>query len=827
MALFGGKKSLLEGLLANAWASPEEKDELLRQLRANPPKGAELVPLLWHGDPAVRKLGAILFLERADGAATGRLLQELATRPPAARTPLLPILGRLQIEVLRATLDELIQNGAPEVRKSVWELALATPEPLRAAYLRRALSEAPAALRLKAMQEWISGGATEENLDLLLTIAGDKDRQMGLMALEALRSVQHPKVLALMLERLAEGNGSDQAVASAYLQTSDHGDARKLQGSLLEALTRGNRNTRKAAIETLLQSNDSHTVTLAVLRRCGGLPGWRRKQILESVAGAGSRILDAAVGLMKHDEPLVRHGAIMMVADGFQDPSLVEPFCRLLGDEDWWLRVTACQALGRLVDERSVPFLVKALEDEDTRWAAVDALAQIGATSALKPLSRLLRDPREEVRQEVLEAFSRFNDQRLISVLASVRDHDSSPTVRQRAGEILLEMAARLNVPVKKSTAELEMQRLGNHLEQLLSSIRTMGASDLHLSVGEPPVIRVDGVLRRMKGMGKLSSEVSRKYILSLFSETQQAELETNGALDFCHEISGVGRYRANAYVQRLGLCASFRVIADRPATFEELRLPEQLRELTEYHQGVIVISGPTSSGKSTTLAALVNLVNETKAVHVITLEDPIEIVHPPKLALINQRQVGRDTAQFATGLRAALREDPDVIVVGELRDPDTIRMALEAAETGHVVITTLHTASAVQTIDRLVDSFPPDEQAQVRTALSESLKYIVCQRLIPRKDAERRGPGKGRVALFEILKGTFSIGNKIRKAETFQIPGMMQIGRHVGMQTRDQALTELLEADIISAETAYRYAEKPATFASQVDPGRVRETTS
>jgi twitching motility protein PilT len=212
-------------------------------------------------------------------------------------------------------------------------------------------------------------------------------------------------------------------------------------------------------------------------------------------------------------------------------------------------------------------------------------------------------------------------------------------------------------------------------------------------------------------------------------------------------------------------------------------------------------------------LTALVNLINETKPVHILTLEDPIEFVHTPKLALVNQRQTGRDTSAFHMGLRAALREDPDVIVVGELRDTESIRLALEAAETGHVVITTLHTTSAVQTIDRLVSSFPSDEQSQVRTALSESMKYIVCQRLLPRKD------GQGRVAAFEVLKGTMSIGNMIRKSETFQIPGLMQIGRKLGMRTLDQALASLVEADLIAPETAWQTADKKETFAPLCDP--------
>jgi twitching motility protein PilT len=321
-----------------------------------------------------------------------------------------------------------------------------------------------------------------------------------------------------------------------------------------------------------------------------------------------------------------------------------------------------------------------------------------------------------------------------------------------------------------------------------------------------------------MGGIGALPANVTRDALFSILNDKQRAALEAAGELDFCHAIPEVGRYRVNAFLQRRGWCASFRVIPNLPPTFADLRLPGRLTELLDYHQGIIIVSGPAGSGKSTTLAAIVNLINETKADHVITLEDPIEFVHPVKSALVNQREVGTHTVSFARALRAALREDPDVIIVGEMRDPDTIRLALTAAETGHLVIGTLHTTSAVATIDRLVKSFPPEEQPQVRMALSESLKYVVSQSLLPRKD------GKGRVAVYEVLKGTMPVGNLIRDNKTFQLASMMQIGRNVGMQTVDIALMDLVDAGLISPEAAWRRAEKPETFEPLCDPGFLRE---
>ena len=248
-------------------------------------------------------------------------------------------------------------------------------------------------------------------------------------------------------------------------------------------------------------------------------------------------------------------------------------------------------------------------------------------------------------------------------------------------------------------------------------------------------------------------------------------------------------------------------MIPERPPTIAEIGLPPHLAEIADYHQGLVLVCGPSGSGKSTTLAALVNLFNETRHDHVITLEDPVEFVHPFKNCLVNQREVGRDTQSFARALRAALREDPDVIVIGELRDPESVSLALTAAETGHIVLGTLNSTSAAKAVDRILSSFPVDEQGQVRAALSESLKYVIAQRLLPAKEPRKQ------VACFEVLRNTLAIANMIRDEKTYQIPSAMQIGRSQGMQTFDDALRVLLAAGRITPETAYRAATKKEDF--------------
>jgi twitching motility protein PilT len=283
--------------------------------------------------------------------------------------------------------------------------------------------------------------------------------------------------------------------------------------------------------------------------------------------------------------------------------------------------------------------------------------------------------------------------------------------------------------------------------------------------------------------------------------------LEQQHQLDFCYYIPQAGRYRGNVFHDHKGYNAVFRVIPEKPPTIQELGLPAHLAEIADYHQGLVLICGPSGSGKSTTMAALVNLFNETRSDHVLMMEDPVEFVHPFKNCLINQREVGSNTRSFARALRAALREDPDVIVIGELRDNESITLALTAAETGHIVLGTLNSTSAPKAIDRILSSFPVGEQPQIRASLSESLKYVIAQRLLPARE------GRKQVAAFEVLKGTTNIANMIRDEKTYQIYSAMQIARSQGMQTFDEALKDLVKREQITAETAYMAANKKEEF--------------
>lgn len=343
-------------------------------------------------------------------------------------------------------------------------------------------------------------------------------------------------------------------------------------------------------------------------------------------------------------------------------------------------------------------------------------------------------------------------------------------------------------------------------IDQFLRLLVQQNGSDLHLSCGHAPILRVHGHLQRIK-FRELNAGDLRTLVQEILTPEQQERLDAAHDLDLAYEIPDFARFRVNLFFQHRGMGAVFRVIPAKIPTAEELGLPEVMRNFTLLNRGLVLVTGPTGSGKSTTLAALIDLVNGSRPEHVITIEDPIEFVHEPKRALINQREVGPHTQSFATALRAALREDPDVILIGEMRDRETISLALTAAETGHLVFGTLHTNSAHKTVDRIIDTFPADQQEQVRAMLSESLRGVVAQQLLRRKG------GGGRVAAHEILVGTPAVANLIREGKTFQLPSILQTGKREGMIQMDQAIMALLMAGVVEGEEAYAKAFDKALF--------------
>ncbi len=342
-------------------------------------------------------------------------------------------------------------------------------------------------------------------------------------------------------------------------------------------------------------------------------------------------------------------------------------------------------------------------------------------------------------------------------------------------------------------------------IETLLAFAVKNGASDLHLSAGEPPIIRVDGDLRRINAPPMAHKEV-HGMIYDIMNDAQRKAYEDNLETDFSFDIPNLARFRVNAYNQNRGAAVAFRTVPSKVLTLEEIRAPKIFQEISMNPRGLVLVTGPTGSGKSTTLAAMVDFVNDRQYSHILTIEDPIEFVHESKKCLVNQREVHRDTHGFNAALRSALREDPDIILVGELRDLETIRLALTAAETGHLVFGTLHTSSAAKTIDRIIDVFPAAEKDMVRSMLSESLRAVISQTLLKRI-------GGGRVAAHEIMLGTPAIRNLIREDKVAQMYSAIQTGQSQGMQTLDQSLKTLLNQGTIAKDEARRRAQNKQDF--------------
>jgi len=343
-------------------------------------------------------------------------------------------------------------------------------------------------------------------------------------------------------------------------------------------------------------------------------------------------------------------------------------------------------------------------------------------------------------------------------------------------------------------------------IEDLMEQLIEMGGSDLHLTAGLPPYFRISGHLQPIGD--PLNAEECQRLIFSMLNNTQRKNLEQNWELDCSYGVRGLARFRVNVYKDRGTYAACLRALSSKIPSFEKLNLPDVVREMAEKPRGLILVTGPTGSGKTTTLAAMIDLINRTRAEHILTVEDPIEFVYEPVKSLIHQRQLGEDTKSFANALKAALREDPDIILVGEMRDLETIALAISAAETGHLVFGTLHTSSAAQTVDRIIDVFPSERQQQVRVQLSNSLVAVFSQTLVPRKNPK---PGEfGRVMAQEIMVVTPAISNLIREGKTAQVYSAIQTGGKLSMQTLEKVLADYYKSGVITFEAAMSKTSRP-----------------
>jgi len=808
-----GKGSPLQKLLEGAFKDEGEKQALLAELATDDGlKVDAILPLITHKDASISQRGATMFLTRADADAVGTLFSAAAQAEGEARASLVKVLAKTKVDGILAAVDRALKDTQADKVRSTWGLVLDLPPELSDSFLERGLESGPPPVRVQSIERLVKKFSGEQLRARLVASSQDREHRVRRIAVGALEKLAGNDVFEAMLDRLSlDDNPEIRGIAAGYLQRFITNAPAEMRPQILGRLMlTGDPELQATLLKALFASGNVGELLLEILTFCKTILGVQHTTVMNALKQLGDPVLDATIPLLAHADADIRVQALLLL-EKFAAPRTVAATVKLVSDPDWWVRIMAVETLGRLKDPRVLPAIEKVLPDTDCRFAAIDALGNIGGDSAFANLLGLIRDDQPEVRLAAVSALARVKDSRVSRYLEEVAKIDKSLDVRIRAVELVRELKG--GADGEMSTA-LSSEKIKAPMDKLLAYARESGASDLHISPGEPPVLRVNGTLTRVQ-----AKPMPKEQVEALLNETldsvRKPVLEAVGAVDFCYSLAGVGRYRANIFRQQRGLSGAFRCIPNVAPTLAGLGLPKHLDEINAYHQGIVLLTGPAGSGKSTTLTALVNVVNENRQAHVLTLEDPIEFLHPLKKALINQREIGRDSKSFASAMRAALREDPDVVVVGELRDRETIRLALLAAETGHLVIGTMQTTGAVSTIDKLVESFPTDEQQQVRVSLSGSLKLIVSQQLVPKADRS------GRIAVFEILKTTSPIRTIIREGKTFQLPSAMQIGRQFGMLTIDASLEEMLEKGLITLDVALAYAEKKDTFLKAKPGGR------
>jgi twitching motility protein PilT len=764
-----------------------------------------------------------------DRAVLDAVVAMARTRSEAARRGVQRFLKELTAgSDLSAFLVQVAERGDDFAKLTALEMAHDLPPERAFSIYRKVLAGGDPLLRsraLKAIAETKEIATSTPARHLALGALKDEDEETRVQALAILEHAPDEALVTHLLE-LARSGGGGRVVAAAFaslerLLPAAKGDHTR---EILSLLADGHETVRKGALG-LVARIPADILAPRFLQAFEGTFVWIRDRALETVVLGNPGFVPALLKLAESSDPALG-GPARELSLLIDDARAVPVWMKLVEEPDWWIRARALENIGRHGRGDEVLKRVLALlSDPLTSLPAVGALGAMGDPRAAGPLLELFKalKGKPDDQLEILDALALLGPKlpKVAEVFASIsKVADLEQSVREKARRLVGKLqgdAARDALPRIVALVEPADIRgkASPTLTDFLADTVGKGASDFHLATGFVPHQRMHGQLTPME-TAPTTPESAEGLIRSILSAAEWEELVAHRNLDVCVKVPGLGRFRANFFSQRLGYDACFRVIPQSIPTLEEVGLPQSAWELARYSQGLVLVTGPAGCGKSTTLAALLNLVNETRKGHIITIEDPVEFVHPNKECLVNQRQVPHHTESFSRALRAALREDPDVILVGEMRDMETIALAITASETGHLVFGTLSTTTAPATVDRIINAFPAGQQGQIRTMVSESLKAVLSQTLLP-----RRG-GVGRMAAFEILRGTQAVGALIREAKTFQLPGVLQTGQLSGMNTMDQALLKLVEEKKVDAEAAMDRALKKEPFEKLVAEERL-----
>lgn len=801
-AFVSEKKAILQKLRARQWTSSAELEELLAKLAE-----AELTleDILWMllDTERVQKFGLQMLPQINDPERNNKLIAFSKGKSDRARQYILQILAKLNaaslgrlVRVWASQKDEYVRTVSLDLLPKVDDQALALP------IASQLLHDEVPAIRLRALTFLASTG-NPHALTNCVPLFEDPEEDIRLKVVQIFSANKDERVIPTLLHtvRAEIGNVQEAAIQALVFQIKDNPE--KYTDEIIKLLSDSSPIVRKIPAQFLAQSDPQRAMRkfLLIFRNSFG---WIRDRALRSLKEASNHFVDGIVSLMDDPDPDIRSLA-ESIGVTLEDARAVPALIRMLNGTDWWLRYCAAETLARIKDPRGFQPLSDMLNSEENRLFAIEALGILKDPRALQPLSKLIPAANQDEQLEIVEAFRRIGHPGALPSLKLLMEKGGE-FVKARAATALEEvsgLAVKREGTVGAKVQSIDLKSVGvPQVQHFLRNAMAMGASDFHMAVGNRPTVRINGQLIAMD-YPVMSAIESQRMLVEILTEKHLNELSTKRNVDFCYKADGLGRFRTNVFVQRHGMDAAFRIIPGSVPVWDRIGLPQELKDLIHHHQGLILVTGPSGCGKTTSLAAFVDLINENKSAHIITIEDPIEYVHSNKTSLVSQREVGSHTKSFFSALRAALREDPDVILVGEMRDLETIRMAVTAAETGHLVLSTLHTTSASGSIDRMVSSFPPEEHAQMRTMLSESLKAIISQVLLPTPDRNALIPA------FEILIVNQAVSSLVREGKTYQIPSVQQTGSSLGMCLLDQSLLKLVQEKKVDPQAAFARAFK------------------
>lgn len=803
----------------------------------------EIVELFKQGDARIRHIGAQAFAKVPGKTAYSRLVQLCAERAFPGRSEamdaLISVGGRHGLPALR----NVLQTGSTTERSKALRLLRNQAE-----FRKDATSILPAvAVCLKdsadrVVLEAISTyGALAEEHDFLRRMETNlrSDNIILVRAtFSAMSRFSSPRVLRLLLKHFRMG---PKSVRIAVLDTVESIGTQEMLPVLVEGLTHKQLDVRTQAAQCLerlaeaekvdparailwlLRSKDVNVKRMAaqiankVKDRSGDLwpqlfqflrdeDWWVRERLTDALLElAGPELLNYAVLYLRDRSEIIRRYGIELLVR-LNEPRAIGALVRAAtGDSDWWVRERAIEALGNLGDKRSVPYIVDLMnKDPEVRLVSLQALTELGDKSASPHVAQLLNDDKADILIAALECLEKIGDPSLARMVKRCM-RSREPRVREVTQRVLRQwrIAARRDDAIVAEGL--------SPLDRLLRETVRLGGDDLIVSATQIPYIKKHGQVVPL-GDKTFTEEELDSMVRPHLRDKQLEDLENLRDADYSYEIKSEAlRFRVNVFRQQLGLSAVFRAVSDDIPELRKLGLPPVVHTFGDLPHGLILIGGPTGSGKSTTLAAIIDYINRKYSKNIITLEDPIEVIHSSKKSLINQREVGAHTISFASALRSCFREDPDVILVGEMRDQKTIYSALQASETGHLVLGTVHTASADTTVDRVINAFPSVDQPTIRSILANNLRAICCQHLLKHTD------GEGRAVAVEVMLNSDAIAQLIRKGRTYQIPNVVATSRDLGMESMDNALFTLVRDGKISAEDGYMKAVNKKEFSARL----------